>query len=121
MLDQLAAMSQQGMHGVVERVLGLYLESAPKALDELVRALVARDLDATARAAHALKSMSLSIGASRAAAAAKTVEETARGEHALPTDAMVLALTATMDETCGAIAAQLAALAMRPERGAVSA
>ncbi|MBW8733927.1 MAG: response regulator [Asticcacaulis sp.] len=62
----------------LERVLDLYRRHAPETLSTLVAAHAARDDDAVARAAHALKSMSLNLGARAAAQAAAAIENTIR-------------------------------------------
>lgn len=58
----------------LQRVQGLYRDNAPLRAAEIDAALAAGDMEALARAAHALKSMSLSIGARAVAAAATAVE-----------------------------------------------
>ena len=59
----LAAMAAAGRGDFVERVHGLYREKAPEAAANLRRGLEAGDMDASVKAAHALKSMSLNVGA----------------------------------------------------------
>jgi EAL domain-containing protein (putative c-di-GMP-specific phosphodiesterase class I)/CheY-like chemotaxis protein len=74
------AMAAAGRADFVERVRRLYRENAPPCLDQLAAALTAQDAAAAARAAHALKSMSLNIGA-RAVAERTARIETAAREH----------------------------------------
>ena len=62
----------------LDRVQGLYRANAPLRAAEIDAALSAGDMEATARGAHALKSMSLSIGARAVAKAASAVEAAAR-------------------------------------------
>jgi EAL domain-containing protein (putative c-di-GMP-specific phosphodiesterase class I)/signal transduction histidine kinase/ActR/RegA family two-component response regulator len=62
----------------LDRVLDLYRRHAPEALANLVSAHAAGDDDGVARAAHALKSMSLNLGARAAAEAAAAIERTVR-------------------------------------------
>jgi two-component system, NarL family, sensor histidine kinase BarA len=90
----------------LDRVQGLYRANAPLRADEIDAALLAGDMDALARAAHALKSMSLSIGARAVATAASTVEAGARenraGLHAVVEDlrhALELTWTALFGDT----------------------
>ncbi|MGZ3304441.1 MAG: EAL domain-containing protein [Asticcacaulis sp.] len=64
----------------VERVFDLYGKHAPETLAGMVAAHKARDADALARAAHALKSMSLNIGARAVAGAAAGIEKAVRVE-----------------------------------------
>ena len=75
-LDRMAASGRQDF---VLRVQGLYAENAPLRLEELRAAATAGDMDGAARAAHALKSMSLSLGARAVAGAASSLETAARG------------------------------------------
>lgn len=65
----------------LERVQGLYRANAPLRAAEVDAGLASGDMDAAARAAHALKSMSLSIGARAVAKAASAVESAARGKE----------------------------------------
>ena len=69
-LDQLRQMSASGQEGFVARVAGLFLEHAPAAL----RAIQDSEAQERGRAAHALKSMSYSLGASRTAELAAAIE-----------------------------------------------
>ena len=59
------------------RIVGLYVDHAPKALAELEASLAA-DPEDQAKAAHALKSMSFNIGAVRVAALAGACEKRVR-------------------------------------------
>jgi len=93
-LDAIAARKPE----FLDRVQGLYRANAPLRAGEIDAAVEARDMDAAARAAHALKSMSLSIGARAVAAAASAVEAEARaGGGAL--DAPVATLQAMLART----------------------
>lgn len=73
-LEAIAARKPEFM----DRVQGLYRANAPLRASEIDAALAAGDMETTARAAHALKSMSLSIGARAVATAASAVEAGAR-------------------------------------------
>ncbi len=75
---ELAAMAAQGRSDFVDRVQGLYATNAPLRLAELKAAESDGDLEAAARAAHAMKSMSLSLGARAVAAEASRIETAAR-------------------------------------------
>ncbi len=65
----------------LDRVQGLYRANAPLRAADIDAGLKGGDMEATARAAHALKSMSLSIGARAVAKAASVVEAAARAGH----------------------------------------
>lgn len=75
---ELAAMAAAGKTDFVERVRRLYRESAPAKAREAIVAVRDGDLHTCERAAHALKSMSLNLGARRVAAIAQEVEHQAR-------------------------------------------
>ena len=80
---ELVAMAEQGRADFVDRVQGLYATNAPLRLADLKAAERDGDLEAAARAAHALKSMSLSLGARAVAAEASQIETTARAGEAI--------------------------------------
>jgi signal transduction histidine kinase/EAL domain-containing protein (putative c-di-GMP-specific phosphodiesterase class I)/CheY-like chemotaxis protein len=97
---ELAAMASNGRTDFVARVEALYAENAPARLRELGEAFSAGDLEACARAAHALKSMSLSLGAAAVAKAASSAETAARaGDSGRIDPAMISAL---LDRTLAA-------------------
>ncbi len=79
---QLLDMARIGGSEAVGRIYRLYLENGPPALAEIDAALAAQDSARLGKAAHALKSMSLSLGAQRVAAGAGDLEKAARGEAA---------------------------------------
>jgi EAL domain-containing protein (putative c-di-GMP-specific phosphodiesterase class I)/HPt (histidine-containing phosphotransfer) domain-containing protein len=75
---ELAAMAAGGKADFVERVRKLYRDNAPDAAKRVIAATEARDAEEAARAAHALKSMSLNIGARAVAEIAARIESDAR-------------------------------------------
>ncbi len=77
---QLLDMARMGGGAAVARIYRLYLENGPPALSEIDAALTAGDAVRLGKAAHALKSMSLSLGAQRVAVLASELEKAARGE-----------------------------------------
>lgn len=78
--DDFDHLDDLGAPDFVQRVVGLYLDQAPRRLAELIAAVGANDQDAAARAAHAIKSMSLSLGAQAVADAAARAERRVRME-----------------------------------------
>lgn len=80
---ELEAMAQAGRTDFVDRIQQLYRDNAPLRLAEAEAAHANGDRDALARAAHALKSMSLSLGARAVAAEASRLETAARSNAAL--------------------------------------
>ncbi len=81
---ELRAMAENGRADFVARVEGLYADNAPQRLAEAQEAAAAGDLPGLARIAHALKSMSLSLGARAVAAAASGIETAARAGELAP-------------------------------------
>ncbi len=75
---QLLAMAAAGRTEFVDRVHGLYRDNAPDSVAKLAEAVSARDADAAAKAAHALKSMSYNVGARIVARMAGDMEASAR-------------------------------------------
>ncbi|HEY1750402.1 MAG TPA: EAL domain-containing protein [Caulobacteraceae bacterium] len=75
---ELARMAAAGKSDFVVRVRRLYRENAPQAVKALIAAATNRDPDGAAKAAHALKSMSLNMGARVVAETAARVESQAR-------------------------------------------
>ncbi|RYE64785.1 MAG: EAL domain-containing protein [Oxalobacteraceae bacterium] len=97
---ELKTMAKAGRADFVERIQQLYRDNAPLRLKEAEAAQASGDRDALARAAHALKSMSLSMGARAVSAEASRLEVGARSDTALrdlPVDELRTALARTLD------------------------
>ena len=106
-VDQIAEMGALSGAGFLTRILGLYLEHAPPALAKLADAIASgAEPAAVASAAHALKSMSLNIGAAALAARLAAVETAAREEGRLPDADEVATLEAVLGETLAALRAR---------------
>lgn len=113
----LAAMAAGGNPDFVSRVEGLYRVNAPKRLAEAVAAHQAADADALARAAHALKSMSLSLGASGVSGRASAMETAARdgaGVTARDLEDLAATLSATLSALDSGSSAPAAPAAQAP-------
>ncbi|CAN5398329.1 hypothetical protein BH10PSE1_BH10PSE1_25990 [soil metagenome] len=82
---ELLAMGRNGRGDFVERVHGLYATNAPLRLAEITQSVAANDGEGLARAAHALKSMSLSLGASAVARECGRIESAARAGETVAT------------------------------------
>jgi EAL domain-containing protein (putative c-di-GMP-specific phosphodiesterase class I)/signal transduction histidine kinase/DNA-binding response OmpR family regulator len=96
---ELAQMADNGRADFVARVTRLYREHAPVAVRTMVEAAAAGDRAETARAAHALKSMSGNIGARAVADMAGRIEAAARERDVAPAEIESLhrRLLATLD------------------------
>jgi two-component system, NarL family, sensor histidine kinase BarA len=77
-------MSAAGHGDFFKRVVDLYSEHAPRNFDQLVRQAEAHDAAGCAALAHALKSMSVNIGATLVARIASEFERKARGDGSVP-------------------------------------
>ncbi len=75
---ELARMAAAGKGDFVARVRQLYRENAPAAVRAVIEASTNGDCEAVAKAAHALKSMSLNMGARMVAESASRLEAQAR-------------------------------------------
>ncbi len=98
-LAGLREMSGGATH-LVERVARLYRDHAPMRIAELRDAIERSQFKGAASAAHALKSMSLNIGARAVAEAAAKIEHDANTGHALLTDQVVEELNSLAEQTC---------------------
>jgi len=109
---ELARMAAQGGSGFVERIASLYRDHAPVAAQSVREAADKRESDEVARAAHALKSMSLNIGAQAVAQVCADLEGHARE------GTIDMSQVAALERLLGAT---LAALEGRGSRAAVGA
>jgi HPt (histidine-containing phosphotransfer) domain-containing protein len=102
-LGQLRLMPSANGHSFLHKVLDLYMEHAPAAVEQLHRAAEAGDRETCARAAHALKSMSYNVGAMRAAELALHVERWAELDSQSPADCPSLDISETVHATISAM------------------
>ena len=79
--DELARLSANGSGDFLGRIVRLYLEHAPRGVDDIEHATRDGNLEGVAKAAHALKSMSLNIGAKAVAAQAACLELDAKNSR----------------------------------------
>jgi len=101
---QLLGMVKGGGGAAVARIYRLYLENGPPALAEIDAAIAAGDAARVARAAHALKSMSLSLGAVRVAGFAGELEKAGRQDQARLYPGLRELTASHLDEAYAAIA-----------------
>ena len=100
----LADMAERAGSGFAARILGLYEENAPAALDALRAATSAEEV---ARAAHGLRSMSLNIGGRALARALATIEDAARNEGRCPTPDTIARLVPLTERTAKRVGERL--------------
>ena len=77
-LDNLAQLQREGRPDIVNRVITLFLESAPALLKDLQEGAAASDTALLHRASHTLKSASANVGAALLSAHCKELEAMAR-------------------------------------------
>ncbi|WP_460448983.1 hybrid sensor histidine kinase/response regulator [Alsobacter sp. SYSU BS001988] len=99
---ELEGMASSDGGAFLARIVGLYVDHAPKALAELEASLDA-DPEDQAKAAHALKSMSFNIGAVRVAALAGACEKRVRVDGGRVDAAAVAELREQLDATLAAL------------------
>jgi EAL domain-containing protein (putative c-di-GMP-specific phosphodiesterase class I)/ActR/RegA family two-component response regulator len=104
----------KGRGDFVRRVVGLYSDRAPEALDALRAAHRRHDAEGVAGAAHALKSMSLNLGASAVAEVAAGLERAIRIESRRVTIDEITLLEARLEKTLAALDARLGVSALTP-------
>ena len=81
-LDGIRALQMEGAPDVLDSVISLYLDDAPKLMERLKHAVAANDAPEVERAAHTLKSSSASLGALKVSELCKQLEASAR-QHVL--------------------------------------
>ena len=103
-LDNIRKLQRKRAPSLLLKVIQIYLGSAPQILGNMHRAVAAADAAALANAAHALKSSSANLGATRLAALCKSLEAEARSGKATEANAQVLAIEAEYRAVCAALA-----------------
>jgi HPt (histidine-containing phosphotransfer) domain-containing protein len=80
-LDRIRILQDRGNPGLLQKVIGLYFQEAPKLLQLLRDASDRDDSKGMQQAAHALKSSSANLGASRLARICEEMEALTRSEE----------------------------------------
>jgi EAL domain-containing protein (putative c-di-GMP-specific phosphodiesterase class I)/signal transduction histidine kinase/DNA-binding NarL/FixJ family response regulator/HPt (histidine-containing phosphotransfer) domain-containing protein len=96
---QLRTMSESGGTDFLKRVVGLFSEHAPKGFAQLEQHTKAGQAAACAPLAHALKSMSVNIGAVEVAGIAGDIEQKAKRDGKVPDRKELDALSDALDRT----------------------
>jgi CheY-like chemotaxis protein len=81
-LKSLRAMEQGGAHGLIARLTGAFLASAPPLFDQLKQAATRGDMKAARHCAHTLKSSNANVGALATSRLFAQIEADARGNAA---------------------------------------
>jgi signal transduction histidine kinase/CheY-like chemotaxis protein/HPt (histidine-containing phosphotransfer) domain-containing protein len=114
-LREILATGNGGSGGFADRIFGLYVDHAPKTIVEMKRALADNDVAAVGRAAHALKSMSLNIGASKVVAMATQIESCVAEAPADMAMSEIDALSDLLQEACAAVVVHRDAMQSKAE------
>jgi signal transduction histidine kinase/CheY-like chemotaxis protein/HPt (histidine-containing phosphotransfer) domain-containing protein len=101
-IAELENFSASGRTNFVEKVITLYCENAPACIAELQAATKSGGADDIAKASHALKSMSHTIGAKAVAAAAEELEMAGR-RGKIPGEAVTKALSVLLGDTLASL------------------
>ena len=101
-LDGLRQMAN-GNGAVVQRIVALFVDHAPKAMNDIAHAHTNGDVDALRRAAHALKSMSMNIGALAVGQAAAGIESKASDPNLSVQASEIGLLSALVEQSAAAL------------------
>ena len=105
-LDNIRALQQPGAPSLLEKIIGLYLDGAPKLIAGMHEALQRGDAGGLQRAAHTLKSSSANLGAARLAGYCEELETLARAGNLQVVDTRLADLQAEYRQVCAALEAQ---------------
>jgi len=92
MLDNLRALDPSGGSAVLQRVVDIYLKSAPELVHAMRGAADAGDAEALGKAAHSLKSSSLNVGAASLGNLCREIETAVRSTPATIATTLVAAI-----------------------------
>ncbi|MBI4990018.1 MAG: response regulator [Rhodocyclales bacterium] len=99
-LARLAALQKPGRMGIVEQVIGLYLDNSSRSLADLQEAMSRRDLAAATPPAHNLKSSSNNVGATGLASLFAVIEHAARVGDAARAESLLPSAAAGHAQVC---------------------
>ncbi|MCC6778147.1 MAG: EAL domain-containing protein [Hyphomicrobiales bacterium] len=119
-VGELERLQVLGKGDFVCKVVGLYLEHAPVAIERLEQAAACGSADECAKAAHALKSMSYNIGAKKVAELALALETAAKLRQEVTTVPEIGELRAAMNAASSQLREQFPAMAPKAESPAAT-
>lgn len=105
-LDRIRLVQSRGNPGLMENVLGLYLQEAPRLVNLLRTALDGNDIQGMQQAAHTLKSCSANLGAIRLASLCREVEALAYSEAPSKAAPLVTSIEAEYPKVRSALEAE---------------
>jgi signal transduction histidine kinase/CheY-like chemotaxis protein/HPt (histidine-containing phosphotransfer) domain-containing protein len=77
-LDELRALDPDGAAGILNQILRSYLDDTPQQIAQVRAAITAENIESMTRAAHSMKSSSLTVGATRVGELAREIESLGR-------------------------------------------
>jgi len=110
-LNGLAGLHREGRPDIVNRVITLFLESAPLLLADLEKGAASGDLALLHRASHSLKSASANVGAAQLSARCEGLEAALRTGSVADARSRVQGIVETYRLVEGALTARLPAVA----------
>jgi signal transduction histidine kinase/CheY-like chemotaxis protein/HPt (histidine-containing phosphotransfer) domain-containing protein len=102
-IDYLKSLRRGDGPSVLERAVGMYLESAPTVLEELRRAIAGGDASAVWKIAHSLKSSSASLGAKQLAQHIGDMEGRARQNDLVEADSRLVRIETEFQKVSSAL------------------
>jgi signal transduction histidine kinase/DNA-binding NarL/FixJ family response regulator/HPt (histidine-containing phosphotransfer) domain-containing protein len=102
-IDYLKSLRRGDGPSVLERAVGMYLESAPTVLEELRRAIAGGDASAVWKIAHSLKSSSASLGAKELAQQIGDMEGRARQNDLVEADSRLVRIETEFQKVSSAL------------------
>jgi HPt (histidine-containing phosphotransfer) domain-containing protein len=88
-LDNIRAADENGSDGLLGRLIDIYVEDAPKLVEQIRIGIEANDPDKVRTAAHTLKSNSANLGARTLAGVCRELEAKARTHKLIGTDKLL--------------------------------
>lgn len=102
-LDAIRQLEHYGSPGLVQRVVGIFLDETPRLIDGLHRAVRESAADRLRLGAHSLKGSSGNVGAERLNACARRLERACKGGFPANADTLIAAIDSSFEEAARAL------------------
>ena len=79
-LDTISALQRPGAPSLLGRIIGVFVEQTPEAIQAIKKACIANDLETVRTSAHAIKSSAAYVGAVQFSQRMANIESAARNE-----------------------------------------
>jgi len=107
MLNNIAALEDDGDNDLITEIIGLYLEHTPKLLDMLTKGVEQKAAKDVCHAAHSLKSQSANLGAEKLAKICFELEKKGRAQSVDDVGALLRKLIAEYEAVKVALTSEL--------------